>query len=348
MSSIQRYIQIDEDGYLKMDDIRVSDAETGRAWLASVQHDPLQFRVWMHIEDQDVLVEAFDAPYVALQVSREPTGWRLTMPYDYSEKFSLETLCLDEWDRFHGLTERGIPFVFSRAAQASFFNLVDDYDDDSITADGVRYDLPPWLRNTNAVETASYWSARYQTQDTPWDMPGAHPALSRLASAVKLQRSRILVLGCGRAHDAAWFARAGHIVTAVDFSDDAIREARELYGDVPDLTILQGDVFALPSKFDGAFDVVFDHTLYCAIDPTKRNDLVRVWRRALTEQGHLLGVFFCNERLIGPPYGGSEWELRARFDKQFRPLYWQRLKDSPEARLGSELFLYSQKLAQLR
>jgi SAM-dependent methyltransferase len=359
-SEPQRYIQIDEDGYFKMgalsgdsssSDTRVSDEEIGRTWMASIQHDPTQFRVWMHMENQDVIVEAFDAPYVALQVAHADKTWCVTMPYGHRENFSLETLSLDEWDRFHGRTERGIPFVFSRPAQASFFDLLDEYDDDSITVDGRTFELPAWLHATSESEQTSFWSERYARNETPWDLNGAHPSLPRVASAVKIQRSRILVLGCGRGHDAAWFARAGHIVTAIDYSEDAIKEARKLYSEVPDLTFVREDAFALPAKYDGAFDIVFDHTLYCAIDPTKRNDLVKTWRRALTDDGHLLGIFFCNEKLKGPPYGGSEWELRQRFNKHFRPLYWQRLKDSPEqtlSRLGNELFIYSQKLSSLR
>ena len=182
-------------------------------------------------------------------------------------------------------------------------------------------------------------------------MQGAHPALTKMAAAIKVQRSRILVLGCGRGHDAAWFARAGHIVTAVDYSEDAISEAKHLYGDVADLTFAREDALALPTKYTEAFDIVFDHTLYCAIDPARRGDLVKSWRKALTENGHLLGIFFCNEKQKGPPYGGSEWELRSRLNKQFRTLFWQRLKDSPKenlSRLGSELFIYSQKLGSLR
>jgi SAM-dependent methyltransferase len=350
-SEPQRYIQIDEDGYLKLEDTRVTDEAIGRKWMASIQHDPTQFRVWMHMENQDVIVEAFDAPYVALQVAHKENVWCVTMPYGHTENVSLETMSLDEWDRFHGRTERGIPFVFSRQAQASFFDLLEEYDDESITSGGRTFHLPPWLHATSESEKTQFWSERYQAKNTPWDLQGAHPSLPRLAAAIKVQRSRILVLGCGRGHDAAWFARAGHIVTAVDYSEDAINEARELYGDVSDLSFAREDALTLPAKFDGAFDIVFDHTLYCAIDPARRNDLVKSWRRALVENGHLLAIFFCSEKLKGPPYGGSEWELRQRFTKLFRPLYWQRLKDSPEhnlPRLGNELFVYSQKLSSLR
>lgn len=344
----QRFVQIDEDGYLKMDDVRVTDSEIGCDWLSRIEHEDKGFRVWTNIDDQDVIVEAFDAPYIVLSITHDNKAWCATMPYGHSENFALETLTLDEWDRFHGRTERGIPFVFSRQAQAAFFDLLDGFDDDSIEADGRTYKLPAWLESTSDSGASDFWSNRYVSKEMPWDLNGAHPSMPKIAAAIKLQRSRILVLGCGRAHDAAWLARAGHIVTAVDFSHDAINEAKELYGDVTDLTLLQGDAFHLPAKFERAFDVVFDHTLYCAIDPTRRSDLVKAWRKVLIDDGHLLAILHCNEKRKGPPYGGSEWELRSRFSKIFRSLYWQRLKDSPEARLGSELFIYSQKPPALR
>jgi hypothetical protein len=342
-SEPQRFIQIDEDGYFKMEDQRVTDSEIGRDWLSKVEHDGKNFRVRSHIDNQDVIIESFDAPYLVLTITHEHNVWSATMPYGHSESFALETLTLDEWDRFHGRTERGIPFVFSRSAQASFFDLLDSFDDDSIEADGHVYDIKSWPESTSDSSDVEFWSHRYLSKEMPWDLNGAHPSLPKIAAAVKLQRSRILVLGCGRAHDAAWFARAGHIVTAIDYSHDAIKEAKELYGDVTDLTLLQGDAFHLPAKFEKSFDVVFDHTMYCAIDPLKRNDLVKTWRKVLIDDGHLIAIMFCSEKQKGPPYGGSEWELRSRFSKVFRSLYWQRLKDSPPARLGSEIFIYSQK-----
>lgn len=352
-SEPQRFIQIDEDGYFKMDDLRVADAETGLAWLQALRYDPHFSTVWTQIENQDVIVEAFDAPYVALGISVDGDEWSVTMPYAHRESFSPASLTLDEWDRFHGQTARGIPFVLSRSAQASFFDLLDDSDDDSIEIAGRRYEMKPWLSAATSATAsdaldADRWSTRYREGDTPWDQSGPHPALARVVSTLKLQRSRVLVLGCGRAHDAAWFARAGHIVTAVDFSADAIAQAKATYEGVSDLTFVQADAFNLPARFDRSFDVVFEHTLYCAIPPERRNDLMKSWLRALIDHGHLLGFFFASEKKNGPPFGGSEWELRARFSKRFRTLYWQRLKDSSAKRLGTELFLYSQKLPELR
>ncbi len=347
-SEPQRFIQIDEDGYFKMEDLRVADLGTGNAWLKSLNYDPRNSRVWTNMENQDVIVEAFDAPYVVLSISVLESGaWQATMPYSHTEIFSLESLTLDEWDRFHGVTARGVPFVFSRVAQNMFFNSLDAFDDDSIEFDGQTYPVTPWLQTTTDSR-ADWWSSFYQSGEMPWDLDGPHPSLARFVGTLKLLRSRILVLGCGLGHDAAWFARAGHIVTAVDFSEDAIEKAKATYAGVPDLTFLKADALDFPVRFDQSFDIVFEHTLFCAIEPEKRSDLLKTWLRTLTDHGHLLAIFFASEKRKGPPFGGSEWELRSRLSKRFRTLYWQRLKDSKPARLGTELIVYSQKLPTLR
>ncbi|HVK61307.1 MAG TPA: hypothetical protein VM432_07140, partial [Bdellovibrionales bacterium] len=193
-----RFIQIDESGYFKMEELRVADAETGRAWLASMRVDGM--KAFVTIEDRDVIVEAFDEPYVAVNVSREGSDWVLNLPYGYSEKFDIATLTIDEWDRFHGHTARGIPFVFSRAAQSTFFNLVDDYDDDSITVSGKQLILNAWLQANTDAEKPAWWSEFYKTNEPRWDLGDAHPALAQYVPGLKLQRSRILVLGAGRGH----------------------------------------------------------------------------------------------------------------------------------------------------
>ena len=332
-----------------MNDVRVSDQAIGRDWMKQLSFDPKSATLTAEIDGHKTYVEAFDAPYVVLQVDKLTDRWVAKMAYGHEETFDLGTLSLDEWDRFHGRTERGIPFVFSRQAQATFFDLVDGFDDDSIEVGGKTYELKPWLEPYEEADTVHFWNDRYLGDDTPWDTRrDVYPPLTKLVPQLKLMKSRILVPGCGRGHDAAWFAQQGHIVTALDYSAEAIKQAKELYGHIPGLTFAQADVFNLPQSYDKAFDLVFEHTLYCAILPERRNDLVKIWRRVLVDTGHLLALMFASEKKSGPPFGGSEWEIRQRLSKNFRPLYWQRLRDSVERRLGTELFLYSQKLTSLR
>lgn len=344
---VTRFIQIDEEGYFKFDDIRVSDSEVGRDWLASLRMDD-RGRAWCEVDGELVLVEAFDEPYVALDIEKTPNAWKLTLPYGHTENAPLDSLTVDEWDRFHGRTERGVPFVLSRAAQARLFNSVDEFDDESFTIEGRRFETRPWLQENPDVNQSNWWSEIYRTEEEPrWDLGAPSHALAKFVPKMKLPRMRVLVPGAGTANDAAWFAEQGHIVTAVDFSEEAIARAKAKFGHLQNLKFIRADIFELPDKMPGEFDLIFEHTCYCAITPSRRAELVRAWRRLLSEKGLLMGVFFVMDKTYGPPYGSTEWEIRARLIKNFRPLYWTRLRDSLPKRLGHELFIYAEKLSNL-
>ncbi|MES2964239.1 MAG: class I SAM-dependent methyltransferase, partial [Bdellovibrionota bacterium] len=196
-----RFVQLDEDGYFMMDGLRVADAEIGRRWLASIEMH--QGRAITQMEGLPVFIEAFDEPYMVLDLEAKEAGWHATMPYGHTEPVDLETLTLDEWDRFHGRTRRGIPFVLSRAAQARFFESLDEFDDDSIVAHGRRFEMKPWLNAYAESNLPDWWSGLYKGEEARWDQKGPAPALALLVPQLKLSRSRILVLGCGPGHDAA-------------------------------------------------------------------------------------------------------------------------------------------------
>jgi SAM-dependent methyltransferase len=129
----------------------------------------------------------------------------------------------------------------------------------------------------------------------------------------------------------------------VDFSPEAVARARANYGSLENLRILQSDVFALPESFYGQFDLIFEHTCYCAVMPARRSELVALWSRLLAPGGHVLGVFFVHEKRSGPPWGGSEWEVRERLKGRFEFLFWTRWRQSEERRKARELVVYARK-----
>ena len=134
MSEIKRYIQVDEEGYFLNDEgIRYTDEDYGQELLAGLRIED-RGKIVTQDRDQEIFVEAFDDPIVALQVEKgvDLDRWTLLAPYGFRSEFSLRQLYLDEWDRFHGETHKRVPFVFSRSAQAAFFNQLDEFDDDSI------------------------------------------------------------------------------------------------------------------------------------------------------------------------------------------------------------------------
>ena len=158
---------------------------------------------------------------------------------------------------------------------------------------------------------AGYWAERYARGDTPWDKAAAAPALREVIARVPIA-GRVLVPGCGHGHDArALAALHGVAVTGLDLVPQAVAAARRLYGDVPGLEFVAGDFFALPVADEGAFDVVFEHTCLCAIDPAWRPQYAAAAVRALKPGGIFAGILFVDpDTDAGPPYGiaPEEWE----------------------------------------
>lgn len=334
---------MDEEGYFHSNGQRLRDNELCRSLFESLSfHEHGSFLV--NSAGTPAFLEAFDEPFVAAMVEKtDSTRWRLILPYGYTTEFEISSLCLDDWDRLHGRTIHHLPFVLSRKAQAEFFNLVDELEDDAIIVDGKRYPTPFWLNEHAESQSEKFWTEIYRTESSPpWDLGEPATALPTLLPQLKRPRSKILVLGCGKGHDAAFFAEQGHLVTAVDISEEALDWGRKHYGHLKDLKFENHDLFQLPEEWNHTFDLVFEHTCYCAISPLKRTDLVKVWRRMLTPQGHLLGVFFAMDKPNGPPFGGSEWEIRERLKGSFDFLYWTRWRHSRPRRQAKELIVYAQ------
>jgi thiopurine S-methyltransferase len=129
----------------------------------------------------------------------------------------------------------------------------------------------------------------------------------------------VLVPGCGRGHEAALLASLGFEVVGLDFSAEAVREARRLHGEqARRLTWVQADLLdaeALDAAGLGSAscDGVLEHTCYCAIDPALRQAYRSTVARLLQPEGWLLGLFWCHGRPGGPPYGSNADQLVADF-----------------------------------
>jgi SAM-dependent methyltransferase len=341
-----KYISLDEEGYPLFSEKRVQDQAIGLEILKNLYFTE-NGALATKLQNQTTLVEAFDAPLVALNVSKpENEGfiWTAHFPYGLEYDFDLRALHVDEWDRFLGVTlQNAIPFAFSRAAQNSLFSLLDGFDDDSIEYGGEQISVTPYWRPRDDVKNADFWSQKYQTQQDHWDLGQAHPAIVDLVPRLKLPRSRILVLGSGPGHDAAFLAQDGHLVTAVDFSAEAIARAKSKYGHIKNINWIQDDIFKFCQDNPEAFDLIVEHTCLCAIDPSKRSNLIKAWKLALTPGGNLLAVLFTMERTAGPPFGGTEWEYRQRLKNDFRFIFWGRWRQSVDGRQGKELLIYAQK-----
>lgn len=345
-----RYIQMDEEGYFLNNGVRYDDDDFGFGLLGKLHYD--NRALLTESDGQKVLVEAFSDPLVARHVFKEDDGKiHLEFPYCLEGSLDLEHLFVDEWDRFHGFftlpSGVKLPYVLSRAAQSDLFELAESFDDDSVTIGGEVFAVTAWNPSEDESADPEFWSEHYANWTSPetkpgWELQEPAAALRDISSQLKLNKARIIVLGCGSGHDAAFFAQQGHHVTAVDFSDEALLRAAKNYGQVKNLQFKKADIFNLPESFRGQFDIVFDHTFLSAIHPSRRREVARIYKQLLAPEGHLLGIFMILDPHNAPPFGMTEWELRELLKGKFQSLYWTRWKKSIPRRAGKELVVYAQ------
>ena len=161
------------------------------------------------------------------------------------------------------------------------------------------------------------WQERYQTEDTPWDKGEPAPGLVDWLKAQTLDpETRVLVHGCGRGHDASAWAKAGFDTTGMDLAEIALSNAREKYESLPNLAFFPGNF--LDEKPQEPYDLIFEHTLYCAIDPARREDYAKSLPNWLKPGGYFLAIHFIfplDEE--GPPFGASKDEIINRFQTNF-------------------------------
>lgn len=185
------------------------------------------------------------------------------------------------------------------------------------------------------------WEARYQSGDMPWEKGEPVPGLvDFLATRTELKRGSVLIPGCGTGHDARAWAKAGFAVTGLDLAPSAIRLSQERTA----AASLKAE-FHLGSFLDdepvAQFDWIFEHTLFCAIDPKRRDDYVGAVLRWLKPSGQFLAVHYMIRDSEEPPHGCTQEELMERFSPHFE-LKQAWVPRSYPNRTGLELMLWWQ------
>lgn len=338
------YLTINEHGELFFGEGEkaIPDGEIAQTLLRNVRLTN-NFNLETSFEKTKYLIEAFDHPLLAYKVLVQGNKIFIEAQQQLTFEADLAKFSLDPFDRICGLTTTGAPFRLTEKAQAQLFDACDEFDDDSFTLGGIKVETPEYYFENPNLSDSEFWTDIYNEGNPGWDLGEPAVAFKDMIQRIKLPKCRILVLGCGAGHDAALFAQAGHVVTAVDFSAGAIQQAKKLYGHLENISFLQQDIFTLPHEWNGSFDVIIEHTCFCAIDPHRRKEMVKLWRRLLHEEGQLMAVFFAMLKRAGPPYGSSEWEIRELLKDSFQFLFWGRWRKSIPRREGRELFVLGKK-----
>ncbi len=160
------------------------------------------------------------------------------------------------------------------------------------------------------------WNEHYRERNTPWDLGAPSAAVAHAVGLATAPPARVLVPGFGYGWDVEALAGLGYEVVGLEVAAEAIALAAERIGAHPRVELREGDLFDPPADLTGTFDVVAEHTCYCAFDPERWPDYAEVAGRLLRPGGAVAGAFLDFEG-GGPPFGTNIPDLRAIFEPRF-------------------------------
>jgi SAM-dependent methyltransferase len=166
------------------------------------------------------------------------------------------------------------------------------------------------------------WEERYRSGDIPWEKGAPCPALLELIDS-GLFSGRVLVPGCGLGHDVRALAAGGADPVGLDIAPLAVEQARRMDPGAPPHRYRLGDLFNLPESDREAFDGVWEHTCFCAIDPARRKEYAQAVAFCLLRGKVFAAIFYLRpwdpdeDQTQGPPFGVGEEELDRLFSETF-------------------------------
>lgn len=189
-----------------------------------------------------------------------------------------------------------------------------------------------------------YWETRYQQGQTGWDMGSASTPLVTYCQQLPNKNLRILIPGCGNAHEVEALLNLGFTnITVLDFAESPLKNiaARNTQAIAEGkLTLVCDDFFA----HQGQYDLILEQTFFCAIHPAQRPDYAKHMHALLVQTGTLAGLLFSFELSAdGPPFGGDVNSYEQLFEPYFTIRKMEPCHNSIKPRLGKELFFILEK-----
>ena len=189
-------------------------------------------------------------------------------------------------------------------------------------------EVRPRKPDPEGLSPTTRWEYLYQHGGDGWELGRTPPPLRDFIRCSPPQPGqRTIVLGCGRGHEAKDLAAAGYaqgaVVAAVDIAPSAVEFLRRAVAGqdfAANLEIIQADLFTLAAqdpRHRGAYDLLFEHCCFCAIEPQRRDEYVAAAAELVRPGGRLVGLFYCHNYPGGPPYAVSPAEVRSHLEAAF-------------------------------
>jgi thiopurine S-methyltransferase len=184
----------------------------------------------------------------------------------------------------------------------------------------------------------NYWEQRWEQGQTGWDTRSITTPIKEYFDQVEDKNVKILIPGCGNAHEAIYLFEQGFKnVFICDWAEAPLLVFAEKMPNFPKEQLLCTDFFELK---ENGFNFVIEQTFFCALPVVMRPLYATKMRELLCSGGKLIGLLF-NFPLTeqGPPFGGSPEEYLGYFETVFEQVLIEPCYNSIKPRSGTELFI---------
>ncbi len=187
------------------------------------------------------------------------------------------------------------------------------------------------------MKTATHWETRYKERNTGWDIGYASTPIVNYFEQVQQKNLKILIPGCGNAHEAAHLFKKGFTnIYLLDIANTPLLAFSERNPDFPKAHLINENFF----EHKGKYDLIVEQTFFCALLPEHRASYAKKMHELLQPQGKLIGLLF-NIPLYEehPPFGGNQLEYITYFEPYFEFKTFETAYNSIAPRERNELFI---------
>lgn len=186
-----------------------------------------------------------------------------------------------------------------------------------------------------------FWTARYQNNETGWDLGAPSTPLKEYIDQLKDKNLSILIPGAGNAYEAEYLFNKGFKnITVIDISIEPLKNIQKRLPDFPKENLIFGDFFDHTKQYD----LILEQTFFCALNPSLREKYVEQMYKLLKPAGKLVGVVFTaplNTEM--PPFAATKEEYLSLFSPKFNLKVFDTCYNSIKPREGRELFINFEK-----
>ncbi len=185
--------------------------------------------------------------------------------------------------------------------------------------------------------SAEFWSNRYKTNETGWDVGEISTPLKNYFDQLINKNISILIPGAGNAYEAEYLHQQGFTnVTVLDYAKEPLNNFSQRVTAFPKDKLIHQDFFL----HEGSYDLIIEQTFFCALHPSLREKYVEKMHELLHTKGKLVGLLF-NDNLNNdkPPFGGNKSVYSALFQERFAICVMEQATNSIQPRASRELFV---------